>query len=100
MESATGRFSGLSHVTDHRSSEGVGPSGSFSADGELWARGTQEVEGEAAQDGEILGPVVLAVADAILVEGDVGHPVQAVLDRPVGAQGLGEAFGGEGAEQR
>jgi hypothetical protein len=46
-----------------------------------------------------LGAVV-AVAGAILVEGDVENPVEAVLDGPVAADGAGEALGREagGAE--
>jgi hypothetical protein len=37
----------------------------------------EQVEGEAAEDGEVLGAVVAAVAGAVLVEGDVEHPVEA-----------------------
>jgi hypothetical protein len=56
----------------------------------------EEVEGEAAKDGEVLGAVVAAVAGPVLVEGDVEHPVQAVLDRPVAADSAGGGLGGEG----
>ncbi len=39
--------------------------------------------------------MILAVSCPVLVEGDVEHPVQGVLDGPVGADvGGGEAFGG------
>ena len=62
----------------------------------LWPRRVEEVEGEAAQDGEVLGAIVAAVAGAVLVEFDVENPVQRVLDRPVTADGAGENLGGEG----
>ncbi len=50
-----------------------------------------EVEGEAPQQGEVLGAMVLAVAGPVLVQGHIEHPRQAVLDLPVGADEGAEA---------
>ena len=88
----------LSHLTDDGSCEGVGPSGSFAlaGGGHPGAGLIEQVEGEAAEDGEVLGSVVAAVSGAVLVEGDVEHPVQRVLNRPVAADGAGEVLGREG----
>jgi hypothetical protein len=48
----------------------------------------QEVEGEASEDGEGSGVVIGAVTFGVLAEGDVEHPVQAVLDGSMAALGL------------
>jgi hypothetical protein len=82
--------------------EVVGPSGAFafSADRELRAGGSQNVEGEPAEDGEVLGAGVGAVAGAVLVEGDVEDPIEAVFDGPVGADGLSERSVVRRAEER
>src|SRR3546814_16075766 len=53
------------------------------------------VEGQVPEDGEVFRSVVGAVAGGVLVEGHVEHPMEAVLDGPVGADGAGEAFRGE-----
>ena len=60
----------------------------------------EEVEGDVAQDGEVLGGVAGPDAALVLAEGDVEHPVEAVLDAPVVADGAGEGVGvpGEAAE--
>jgi hypothetical protein len=68
----------------------------FPADRDIGTRGAQEVEGELAQDGEVLGALVPAVAGAVLIEAGVEHPVQRVPDGPVGAHGTGERLGREG----
>lgn len=62
----------------------------------LWsgAGQTDEADGEVAQGGQDLGSEALAHAAAILVEGDVADPVQAVFDAPVAAVELDEALGG------
>src|SRR3546814_12534778 len=89
--------SDLSHLADDGSGEGVGPSRAFalSAYGEFRAGGSEEVEGQVPEDGEVFRSVVGAVAGGVLVEGHVEHPMAAVLDGPVGADGAGEAFRGE-----
>jgi hypothetical protein len=88
----------LSHLAEDGSGELVGPTGSFSfaSDGDVFSGGLEDVEGELAQDGEVCGTMILAVAGAIFVEGCVEHPVEAVLDGPVGADGRGEGLGGKG----
>jgi len=79
-------------LADDRPCEGIGPAGAlaFAGDGELGAGGSEQTEGEAAEDGEVLGAVVGAGPGAVLVDGDVEHPVERVLDR-------GEGLGGEAA---
>lgn len=66
---------------------------SFAADGDVWAGASEDVEGELAEDGEVLGAVVLAVAGAVLVEDGVEDPVEAVLDPPMGTHRAGERLG-------
>ena len=44
---------------------------------------SDDVESELAKDREVLGPVILSVSGGVFAEGDVEHPVQLVLDRPV-----------------
>ena len=46
---------------------------------------TQEMEGDVADDGEVLGSMIGVDARAVLVEGQVEHPVEAVLDAPMAA---------------
>jgi len=48
-------------------------------------REPQERDGQVAERGHHLGPRPPADLGAIFIEGDVPHPVEAVLDRPVGA---------------
>jgi len=62
--------------------KGIGASGAFAlaADGDVGA-------GAFADDGEVFGAVVLAVSGPVLVEDGVEAPMDAVLDRSVGARG-------------
>src|SRR3990172_9473174 len=53
----------------------------------------EQIEGNAAKPGKVLGAVALADAALILVEGHVERPVQVVLHAPVVADGLGDARG-------
>ena len=55
--------------------------------------GLEDVVGEAAEAGEDAG--VGADAGAVFTQGDVAAVVGGVLDRPVGADGLGSAGGGD-----
>ena len=59
--------------------------------------GADEVEGEVADGGHVPGAMALAEAGLVVGEGDVEHPVQAVLDRPVPADRGGGVGRGEGA---
>src|SRR3546814_5989298 len=71
-------WAGLSHLADDGSGEGVGPSRAFalSAYGEFRAGGSEEVEGQVPEDGEVFRSVVGAVAGGVLVEGHVEHPME------------------------
>ena len=66
------------------------PSCEFSSglDGSLVGGGADEVEGEMPDGGHVSGAVALAQAGEVFGEGDVEHPVEAVLDCPVFADGL------------
>ena len=46
-----------------------------------------------AQDGKVLGGVVLSDSTLILSENDIQHPVQGVFNSLVGAHGFGEPLG-------
>ncbi len=64
----------------------------LAGDGEFGAGFSQRAEGKLAQKAEGFRAVVFAVAGAVLVEGQVGHPVQAVPDQPTGACGFRDGF--------
>jgi hypothetical protein len=49
----------------------------------------EEIEGELADGGEVLGGVPLAGTGVVLSKGDVEDPVELVLDSPVGPDGAG-----------
>ena len=84
-------------MADDASGEGVGPSGAFafSGDGEFGSCGSEQGEGEFSQNCQVFRAVILAVSGAVLVEGHIQHPMQGVLDGPVGADGGSETFGAE-----
>src|SRR5438067_3686084 len=67
--------------------EGIVPAGAFdfAPYGCGVGVGSQDVEGEPAQNGEVLGSIVLPRPIAILGEMDVKHPMELVLDGPVTA---------------
>jgi hypothetical protein len=73
--------------------EGVVPAGAFDlATGRaVIGVGAQDVEGAAAQAGEVLGRVILAGMGAVFVENDVQDPVQTVVDLPVRSYDFEEA---------
>ena len=77
-------------MTEGCHEEGIVPAGTFdfAPDGCRIRVGSQNVEGEPAKNGEVLGGVVLAGAVAILGEVDVEHPMELVLDAPVTAGDL------------
>lgn len=61
---------------------------------------TQEVEGNVAEHGDVLGRVAGPDAALVLVEGDIEDVVQLILDAPMAADGVPEGPSGEGmAEQ-
>jgi hypothetical protein len=73
------------------------PSGELAAElgGSAVVRGADEVEGEVADDGHVPGSVSLSEAGLVVAEDDVEHPMGAVLDPPMPADGLGGGGGGE-----
>ena len=44
---------------------------------------SQDIEGDASQDGEVLGSVILARSGAVFVEDDIERPMKLVLDAPM-----------------
>src|SRR3546814_20182200 len=54
-----------------------------------------EVQGHVFDDGHVLGPAPGAQTGEVVVEDDVEHPVQPVLDAPMGTHGGGEGVGVE-----
>jgi hypothetical protein len=76
-------------LADGCSCDGFGPAGSLplAGRGHLCPRSVEEVEGEPAQDGEVLRAVVAAFAGAVLVESDVDGPEQPVLNCSADARG-------------
>ena len=46
---------------------------------------SEQVEGDVTEDGEALGAVADSDAAVILVEGDIEHPVEAILHPPMAA---------------
>ena len=45
----------------------------------------EQIQGDAPQDGEVLGLVAYADAAIVFVEGHIDHPATAVFDRPMGS---------------
>jgi hypothetical protein len=64
-------------------------------DGPLILPGADEVEGEVPHHGHVLGAEPLSQPGLVLIEGDVQHPVQPVLDPPVPAHRPPGGLGGE-----
>ena len=67
--------------------------------------GAQDVEGHAADDGEVLGRIIFAGSGVVLKEDDVERPMQGVFDGPMGSlvleQRWREALGeGDGMDVR
>ena len=56
-------------------------------------RAAQQADGGGAGGGEHAGKRADAYLGAVLIEGDVAHPVGAVLDVPVAAQQVQQALG-------
>lgn len=60
----------------------------------------QHVECQFTEGGEVLWLVIAAVAGTILVETGIEHPVQSVLDLPVGSDHFGETLGPGGGRTK
>jgi len=67
------------------------PSGDFPAwpDASLVCCGSDEVDGEVSDDGQVFGAVAFAQTRLVLGEDDVEDPMQTVLYAPVGTHGVG-----------
>ena len=61
--------------------------------------GAQSVQGEPVQQGDVAWGVVLPGAVEVFAEGDIEHPVQLVLDAPVGAGDLQGLVGVQAARK-
>ena len=84
-----------SNLSEDFGEECVLPSGPLDLDaqGALGRLLADEIEGHVAEDGEVVGAVVEAIAGVVLVHDDVEAPVQGVLDRPMRAGDLAEPLG-------
>jgi hypothetical protein len=76
--------------------EGVVPACAldFASEGCAIGVGSDDVECEPAQDGEVLGRMVLSGTIAILGEVDIEHPMKTVFDAPVAAGDVQQPLGG------
>src|SRR5437660_11835270 len=86
---------GLSHMTEDCQEEGIVPASaldSASQGGSIWMS-SQDVEGEPAQNGEVLGSMVAARAVGVLGKMDVEHPMELVLDAPMAAGDVEQPLG-------
>src|SRR5215469_10161074 len=88
------RKAGLSHVGNELKEEVIVPSCSFEflAHGYAVGMGSNDIESEATQDGQVFRPVVFSGATGILVEDDVEDPVEAIFDAPMGTDDLQQAL--------
>ena len=66
-----------------------------SGDGAFGAGLSQDGEGGLSQNADVFRAVICAGAGAVFVETRGEHPVQAVLDRPMGGQGCRDGVRGE-----
>src|SRR6202140_3506308 len=86
---------GLSHMAEGCDEEGIVPASAFDfapQGGSIWVS-SQDVEGEPAQNGEVLGSIVLARAVAVFGKMDVEHPMELVLDAPMTAGDVQQPLG-------
>ena len=67
------------------------PGGAFSPepDTALVLDGTDEIDGEVSDDGHVFCAVAGSQARLVFTEGDIQYPMQAVLNGPMAAHGLG-----------
>src|SRR5712691_922473 len=86
---------GLSHMSKEFEEELLLPCGEFhfASYGSIIGMSLQDVERDAAHDGKILWPVILARSGIILVEDNVEPPVQLVFYAPMRARDFERASG-------
>ena len=77
--------------------EAVVPSGplSFALDRCLFGMLPHDVEGELADESEVLRAVIGAASSGIFTKGDIEHPMELVFDGPVGPRDLEHALRGQ-----
>ena len=83
-------------MTEHTQEEGIVPSSAldFLTERRCSRVGAYDIESEPSEYREILGSVVLSTSIAILVEDDIEHPMQLILDAPMRAHDTQQPFGG------
>src|SRR6266581_3576082 len=76
---------GLSHMVQKLDEKGIVPPCTldFSAHRSGARVGAEDVEDEPAQDGQVLRGVVFSRSAAALVQDDIEHPMQLILDGPM-----------------
>jgi hypothetical protein len=81
---------GLSHLAEKAEEEVLVPSsgGDFSAHGHFRGVGAEKIEGELSQDREVFGGGVLSGSVGVFLKRDIEHPMQLVLDGPMGTDDL------------
>src|SRR5258708_14131718 len=86
---------GLSQMSKELEEEFLLPSCKlhFSTDRSIIRVCSQDVDGDAAQDGKILWPIILAGSGIVFVEDDVERPVQLIFDAPMRPPDFEHAFG-------
>ena len=82
----------ISNLTEEFGEELVVPCGAFEFDvhGAFGFFLADDVEGDVAEHGEVVWAVVFSVAGVVLVHDHIEHPVEAILDAPMGAGDVAE----------
>ena len=82
-------------MTECSHEEGIVPACAleFAPQGRAVWVGSQDIEGEPAQNGEVFGSMVPSRAIAVLGEMNVEHPMQLVFDTPLAAGDVQELLG-------
>jgi hypothetical protein len=86
---------GLSHMAEDLHEESIVPASALDfapQGGSIWVS-SQDVEGEPAQNGEVLGSMVAARTVVVLGKMDVEHPMELVLDTPMAAGDVEQPLG-------
>jgi len=82
-------------MTEHTQEESIVPSSAldFLAQRRSGWVGAYDIESEPSEYREVLGSVVLSTSIAILVEDDIEHPMQPILDAPMRAHDAQQPLG-------
>ena len=86
---------GLSQISKEFEEEFLLPSCElhFATDGSIIGVGAQDVDGDAADDGKILWPIILAGAGVVFAEDNVEPPVQLIFHAPMPARHFEQTSG-------